>query len=54
MTLDELIYKRLSDDKAVVESLAIFGDVPALFLQKAPDDTARDGGRKNIPGQSTW
>lgn len=49
MTLDELIYKRLSDDKAVVESLAIFGDVPALFLQKAPDDTAAGWGQEKYP-----
>ena len=39
MTLEELIYTRLVQEKELDESLAKYEGVPAVFLQKAPDDS---------------
>ena len=36
MTLEELIYTRLVQEKELAESLAKYEGVPAVFLQKAP------------------
>lgn len=48
MTLEELIYTRLVQEKELAESLAKYEGVPAVFLQKAPDDKAQ-GGSKPVP-----
>lgn len=40
MTLEDLIYKRISERTAITEKLARFGDVPAVFYQSAPGDQA--------------
>ncbi|MCD8195889.1 MAG: hypothetical protein LUE24_03000 [Lachnospiraceae bacterium] len=39
-TLEDLIYERLTESEALTELLAVYGDSPAVFYQKAPDDTA--------------
>lgn len=39
MTLEELIYTRLTENEQLMESLAKYMDMPAVFLQKCPDDT---------------
>ena len=49
MTLEELIYTRLVQEKELAESLAKYEGVPAVFLQKAPDDKARGGGVSQYP-----
>lgn len=38
MTLEDLIYKRLIEAEEITRELATFGDLPAIFYQKAPDD----------------
>lgn len=45
MTLEELIYKRLTTSSSLTEKLALYGDVPAIFYQTAPGD--QDDGWKN-------
>lgn len=49
MTLEELIYSRLADNAAVRDMLTEYGGRPALFLQRAPDDTAQEWGAKKYP-----
>lgn len=49
MTLDELIYSRLTGNEEISGQLAMFGDAPAVFLQKAPDDTANGWKEKKYP-----
>lgn len=40
MTLEELIYARLAGNEKLRKILATYGHMPAVFLQKCPDDTA--------------
>lgn len=40
MTLEDLIYKRITERTSITEKLARFGDVPAVFYQSAPGDQA--------------
>ena len=40
MTLEDLIYTRLSDPNGPAAKLARYGDAPAIFYQAAPEDTA--------------
>ena len=40
MALDELIYKRICESTELTKFLARYNDQPAVFFQKAPDDTA--------------
>lgn len=40
MTLEDLIYTRLSGPSGPAARLARFGDAPAIFYQAAPEDTA--------------
>lgn len=49
MTLEELIYTRLVQEKELAESLAKYEGVPAVFLQKAPDDKAQGWGVSQYP-----
>lgn len=49
MTLEELIYTRLVQEKELAESLAKYESVPAVFLQKAPDDKSQGWGEKQYP-----
>jgi hypothetical protein len=49
VTLEELIYKRLVQDGEIKESVAKYKNVPAIFLQKAPDDTAPGWGKEQYP-----
>lgn len=48
MTLEDLIYTRLSDPDGPAAKLARYGDAPAIFYQAAPEDTAAgwDGKRQ--------
>lgn len=48
MTLEDLIYTRLSDPDGPAAKLARYGDAPAIFYQAAPEDTATgwDGKRQ--------
>lgn len=48
MTLEDLIYTRLSDPNGPAAKLARYGDAPAIFYQAAPEDTAAgwDGKRQ--------
>ena len=39
MTLNELIYKRISESTELTKLLARYNDQPAVFFQKKPDDT---------------
>lgn len=50
MTLEDLIYTRLIDKDGPSARLARFGEAPAIFYQKAPEDTA-DGwnGKRQYP-----
>lgn len=41
MTLEELIYGRLEDSEDLKKDLTKYNGSPAIFLQKAPDDTAQ-------------
>lgn len=40
MTLEDLIYTRLSNPNGPAAKLARYGDAPAIFYQAAPEDTA--------------
>ncbi len=48
MTLEDLIYTRLSDPDGPAAKLARYGEAPAIFYQAAPEDTAAgwDGKRQ--------
>jgi hypothetical protein len=46
MTLEDLIYKRITERTSITEKLARFGDVPAVFYQSAPGDQAEGWKRK--------
>lgn len=48
MTLEDLIYTRLSDPDGPAAKLARYGNAPAIFYQAAPEDTATgwDGKRQ--------
>lgn len=50
MTLEDLIYTRLSDPDGPAAKLARYGDAPAIFYQAAPEDTATGwNGRRQYP-----
>lgn len=49
MTLEELIYTRLVHQKELSESLAKYENIPAVFLQKAPDDKSDGWGERQYP-----
>lgn len=49
MTLEELIYTRLVQEKELAESLTKYEGIPAVFLQKAPDDKSQGWGDKQYP-----
>lgn len=50
MTLEELLYRRMADDPELAGRLARYGGGPAVFQQRAPDDTDRGwGGRCQYP-----
>lgn len=40
MTLEDLIYTKLSNPNGPAAKLARYGDAPAIFYQAAPEDTA--------------
>lgn len=40
MTLEDLIYKRMTEDTSLKAALAVYSGKPAVFYQAAPDDTA--------------
>ena len=40
MTLEDIVYSRLTEDNTLKSTLAKFGKAPAVFYQTAPDDTA--------------
>lgn len=46
MTLEDLIYSRLSRDADLAGMLAVFHSSPAVFYQTAPDDTAEGWARR--------
>lgn len=49
MTLEELIYTRLVQEKELCERLAKYDKAPAVFLQKAPDDASPGWIEKQYP-----
>lgn len=49
MTLEELIYSRLTGNAELQQSLAEYDGSPAVFLQRAPDDKAPGWGKKQYP-----
>lgn len=50
MTLEDLIYTRLSDPDGPAAKLARYGDAPAIFYQAAPEDTATGwNGKRQYP-----
>ena len=46
MTLEDIIYSRLTTDTTLGSQLAKYGKKPAVFFQTAPDDTATGWGQK--------
>lgn len=46
MTLEDLIYSRLTDSQSLESLLTSYGQKPAVFFQTAPDDKATGWGKK--------
>ena len=47
MTLEDLLYNRLTSDEPLSAKLTTYGDKPAVFYQTAPDDTATGWDQRN-------
>lgn len=56
MTLEDLIYTRLSDPDGPAAKLARYGEAPAIFYQAAPEDTAAgwDGNANILVSTIPW
>jgi hypothetical protein len=49
MTLEELVYARLLQNEKMKDSMAEYDKKPAVFLQRAPDDTSPGWGKEQYP-----